>query len=1529
MKKTQQQPISWPALLALLSMLLSLAPGAQAAPLLQVKPAAPALTGSTGAAPAELTQSEWASVGEQIRQAAYAVEWDPTAAAYRASNSENGFTARFTDAGVQLDPLSGGEAGWRVHLAFAGLSRSPAPSGLAAHGLESAADVQPLASTSRWEPVSESAASRTPGASRWTSRLQLKHTLSLRSSNTLALVREWYLNTAAGLEHGFTIPAPIGERTDGALVLEIAVDTDLQVALSPDGAADGFAAIFRSASGEQALSYEALKAYDAAGDAVPAWMQLDGCAEASLSCAIQLVIDDRTAEYPLTIDPLLNTQKTRLTAPDGIAGEGFGKVALGQNLLAVGVPLNDVGAAADQGSVYLFTRGPNSAEGWSFLRQVTAPDGAAGDRFGESLALGDDVLLVGAPGKAAERGAAYLFRRHLGGADNWGQHHKFIAADSLVGDQYGFSVALSGAWAAIGAPQALAAAGSAYLYGRDQGGIDQWGQVRRLSASDASAGDRFGYAVSLSGKWLLAGAPFDDFGPNTDQGSAYVFQQDHFGTNVWGELRHINASDGRPNDHYGHAVAISGDALVIGAPQADGGAIDSGAAYIHQQDQGGMDGWGFQRKLYELDNATGDRYGEAVTLYAAWLAVGAPGDDTAPDIDQGSIYYYHRHYTGSNAWGRVSKLYAGDAQGGDSFGASVAVYQDVLAVAATGDDLGANLDQGSVLVYGRGLGDWVQSLALNVPDGAAGDLFGLSVSLHQDLLAVGAPGALVGSNDNQGAVYIFSRSGFGAENWGMVKKIVALDGAADDIFGYAVSLHQEWLIVGAPSADDTFANQGKAYIFFRNQGGEDNWGYVRTITALDAAADDQLGYTVAISYDTAAAGAPQADPADQGAVYLFSRNLGGADNWGQEAKVTGADSVSGDRFGFSVDLDGDSLAAGAPRHQAGRGAAYLFQRNQGGQNNWGQQKKRMTSSPFPDDEFGYSIALDDDTLAVGAPLVDLADGADQGAAFVYQRGLGGADAWGLMKKVLHPAPLSADAFGWSISLDGDRLAIGAPLRTIAGLAGRGEVVLYGRNQAGAGKWGLLKRLPAGGTEINDYFGWSVSLSGDYLASGASADDLDGDTDQGAVYVFAWQPTDWVLETHPLDPGGLSYNGFGYSVALSGSTLAVGAPWADVWAIDQGRVYLFEQDLGGVNGWGLLTSLTASDGAAYDYLGWSLAMSGDLLIAGAPYDDSPTINDRGAAYVYERHRGGPDAWGQAHKLVAVDSAKDAFLGYSVGISGDTAIAGAPGKAGAGGLEQGAAYIFTRNQGGANAWGQVRKLFDPLGKAGDRLGWSTAISGGSALTGAPGADQATLLDLGTVVAFERNQGGADAWGSVVRLWANDAHAGDRFGTTLAMDGSTFIAGAPTANVGANAEQGAAYIFGRILGNINSTDQADWGQVRKLTAPEGLAYDHFGRSVGISGDRAIVGAFADQVIVNPRQGSAHIFERNYSGTDSWGRVLYLQAVDGLSDEYYGTAVAISGELAAVGAYDRQSLTNFQGSAYVYRLMHLKRLFMPFIDS
>jgi uncharacterized protein (TIGR03437 family) len=887
-------------------------------------------------------------------------------------------------------------------------------------------------------------------------------------------VREWFVNTPDGLEHGFTLDEPLAgaRQKDLPLRLALQVGEGWQALADEDGAR-----VFLRNEAGQVVEYGKLVARDARGLNLMARLTV-------ADEQVVIEVEDYDAQYPLTIDPLFTMQR-RFIAFDGRSLDLFGyAVALDGDTAIIGAPGADISTIGGEGTAYIFVRSfTASGAAWAQQARLIAADAMSGDTFGISVALDGDTALVGATHAEPDsffpsRGGAYIFVRN---GSTWTQQQKLNPADGATGVRFGAAVALHGNTALVGAPEhklpgTSAATGAAFVFTRSG---TQWTQQSRLRANDAATADRFGEAVALDADTALIGAPSDDVGTNGDQGSAYLFTRNGA---TWTQQPRLNHFDPGTSDHFGNAVALAGHTAMIGAP-----------------------------------------------LY---------GDD-----DRGKVFIFRPHATG-----------------------------------------------------------WSQSSATESPQPVAGGHFGVSVALSGDLAVVGESLGLFGTGADQRSAYVFETSTDPRLVRRLGLELGAVPATTNDRFGYAVAVEGNTVLAGAYRANATTTGAAYAYVLHDSRHGER-----QKLTAHDGVTNDLFGSAVALDGDTLAVGARN-ERGGQGAVYVFIRT-GTAPNttWTFQQKIFATDATAEDKFGWSVALSGDTLAVGMPNDDMGyqdQGSAYIYTRSSG---RWTFQTKLLAADSVGLESFGVAVALDGDTVIVGAPngKSNPSLSPREGVAYVFTRN---GTNWMFQAKLLAHDGEHDDFFGVAVALDGDTVVVGAPGDDIGANFRQGSVYLFTRT---GGLWSFRQKLLTEGGG-NAEFGRSVALAGivrggDTLVAGASGEKIGENEFQGAVYVFKRNGDSWERTQKLFDHDGARLDRFGLSVALSRDMLVIGAPSDGI-----GAAYVYTQlD----QSWYPQPKLTASDGAAGDYFGWSVAVSGDTIAVGAYADDSPLHRDQGSVYVF--------------------------------------------------------------------------------------------------------------------------------------------------------------------------------------------------------------------------------------------------------------------------------------------------------------------------
>jgi len=344
----------------------------------------------------------------------------------------------------------------------------------------------------------------------------------------------------------------------------------------------------------------------------------------------------------------------------------------------------------------------------------------------------------------------------------------------------------------------------------------------------------------------------------------------------------------------------------------------------------------------------------------------------------------------------------------------------------------------------------------------------------------------------------------------------------------------------------------------------------------------------------------------------------------------------------------------------------------------------LNPTPAASDQFGFALAIDGSTVAIGASAAD--------AVYLFD-----ASSGSLLQTLLNPTPVAGDQFGTSVAIDGNTVVVGAPLDDTGGFSA-GAAYLFDAS-SGSLLQTLLKPTPA----ANDEFGGSVAIDGNTVVVGTRNDDA-GAGNAGAAYLFdASSGTQTQTLLNPTPAGG---DEFGTSVAIDGSTVVVGAPLDDTGAGNAGAAYLFDASSGTQT-----QTLLNPTPAGGDEFGWSVAIDGGTVVVGAFGDDTGAV-DAGAAYLFDASSGT-----QTHTLFSPTPAGSAQFGTSVAIDGNTVAIGSPSP-----VAEGTAYLFDASSGDL-----TQTLLNPTPAGGDFFGGSVAIDGSTVVVGAS-FDDAGATDAG---------------------------------------------------------------------------------------------------------------------------------------------------------------------------------------------------------
>ena len=820
--------------------------------------------------------------------------------------------------------------------------------------------------------------------------------------------------------------------------------------------------------------------------------------------------------------------------------------------------------------------------------------------------------------------------------------------DPNSSDHAGWSIATNGSIAVVGAPGTGLStdyAGAAYVIEKSGGAWDL-ANASKLTPSDGEAGDRFGYSVEVSddGSAVVVGSPrAHSGGPGTPSGNhagaAYVFVKPNSGWSDNTEDAKLFASDGEEWDWFGGSVALDGDTVVVGAPNDDynnSGFVvqDAGSAYVFIIPSDGWEDSAQDAKLTASDGATGDWFGHSVDIDGDAIVAGAPGSDGSSAGttlgDAGAAYIFKKPLAGWDNGTYDAKLTASDAAADDRFGCSVTLDSGTAVIGAYLDDNTSGsttlADSGSVYVFENPGTGWVnatQAAKLTASDAAGLDLFGHSVDMDGDTVVVGA----YLDNDTSGAAtlydsgsaYVFEKPGTGWANGTQDAKLTSSDALDRDWFGYSVAVHADatngdTVVVGGPYNDDFGRQSGSGYVFaepatgWADASGDDN------LTPTGLSSGNLAGRSVAVAGDTVVVGAPEGDGNApwSGAAYVFSAD---GDSLTLLGKLTASDGMYGDRFGQSVAVDGDTIVVGAYRdHHSSLdspGSAYVFVKPSAGWSEATEDAKLTASDAAEKDLFGISVAIQGETVVVGSFLDDHNSLTNAGSVYVFVK----------------------PNAGWVDATQDAKLT--------------------------ASDAGAFERL-----------GRSVAIDANTLVAGADRDDHNSLTYAGSVYVFVKPTAGWTdgiedAKVTASDAG--SYDRLGVAVDIDGDAIVAGA-YLDNFSIggtvlsDAGSAYVFVRpDTGWASGTETV-KLTAPDAANADRFGDGVAIDGNTIVAGAYLDDNDhagsVYHDTGSVYVFTKPASGWANAEHADTFKVSSLVAQAWLGRAVALSGTRLVAGAP-------------------------------------------------------------------------------------------------------------------------------------------------------------------------------------------------------------------------------------------------------------------------------
>ena len=713
--------------------------------------------------------------------------------------------------------------------------------------------------------------------------------------------------------------------------------------------------------------------------------------------------------------------------------------------------------------------------------------------------------------------------------------------------------------------------------------------LHRIDNPNPNEDSHFGWSVAVAGDLVVVGVPDDNTG-GSDAGVVFVYSLVSMTPTV--PIHTLTNPFPGSDDEFGRAVAISGSRLIVGCPEGDFGAPDTGCAYLYD-----LSGGAPTEPLVEIPNPDnlGTNFGVSVAIDGELFVVGAVPEDGATDECRVFVYDAAGGSPSVPIWTFSDATPATN----DNFGQGVSISGLQVVVSAPTADIGAT-DSGVAYVFDLEAGIPETPIhTIQNPTPAASDRFGNSIQIFADGLLVGA--ALDDEGDvDSGQAYYFDLSSPTPDLPTTIFGNPSVDG--DDSFGQTVSLHSNRLVIGAYLDSTGASDVGSAYVYELDSGTPDSPVY--TINNSSPASHEEFGAAVGISASLVAVGSPKDDRGGTNAGSVNVYDLSAPNPEEPFLELVNPDPSTNDYFGTSVAVSGTRVIVAADHDDTGfsnSGVVYVYETTSmtPGIPFW----TIPNPDPGPSEEFGNSVAADGGFVVVGCEK-SLVAGVTAGSAYVFD--LDSPTPTIPIVVLDHPSPIAGDRFGHSVSISGPYVVVGA----IGKNGEAGGVYVFNRLSMTPEVPVFEFDNPFSGA--GDEFGASVAVSGDMVIVGAPAVD-GGGVDAGAAFIYDLGSASPSVPEHLAHPDETEGAYFGGSIAISGQRFVIGASEDDVVDSESGACYLY--DLGSATFPIPGARLEAAGQQEDDFFGYRVAIDGTRVIVGAPGYNADT-EDRGVAYLFD-------------------------------------------------------------------------------------------------------------------------------------------------------------------------------------------------------------------------------------------------------------------------------------------------------------------------
>jgi len=544
------------------------------------------------------------------------------------------------------------------------------------------------------------------------------------------------------------------------------------------------------------------------------------------------------------------------------------------------------------------------------------------------------------------------------------------------------------------------------------------------------------------------------------------------------------------------------------------------------------------------------------------------------------------------------------------------------------------------------------------------------------------------------------------------------------------------------------------YLFERHSEENVPWKQIKKIDGIDDLSIQHFGMSIDIDHDQIIIGAPGislfgGNPELKGRAFIFDKDEGGHDNWGLSQTLMGSDSSGGNGFGYSVSIKNNTILVGAIKSEKkGSGTIYLFEKNNQVKNSWKEQKKIALLDEKGKNQRSCNIILEDKLAFVGACGYTVNRRYSCGSVYVLQKDVDGSNDWKEIQNIVPPDYKSGYRFGKTFSLADDKLLIGRPGDDAQG---HGSAYIYQYNDVEQ-KWNQVQKFGDQRSSVGDRYGWSTSIDKDYLV--------------------------------------------------------IGAPEVDNGIMNTGAVYIHHKHAGGRDNWGLIKTITLAHAKTRTNFGNLVSIKDNTILVGSKKD----------AYIFEKDAGGINNWAQVKEIKY--PARNPFGGKIVMQNSNILISNPH----ANDRERGSVSLYNKDFGGTNNWGEIKRFTAPDNEAADRFGKNISMSGDLICVGT-----GRNLVNQSVYIYCKDHGKVDQWDEVKVI---DAPVSDTiyFGTSIAIHNDLLVVGAKL-DYGS---KGCIYLYGKDIGGENN-----WGLIQKIQNPFPEECSLFGNQVAIKNDELLITA------------------------------------------------------------------------------------------